>query len=40
MDRQKDERISYHNGIWDVRGFGESESQKLSFIQPLFCPET
>jgi hypothetical protein len=32
--------VSYHNGIRDFRSFGKSETQKLSSVQPLFCPET
>jgi len=40
MDRRKAERVTYRNGIRDFRSFGQSETQKLSFVQPLFCPET
>jgi hypothetical protein len=40
MDRQKTNRVSYHNGIQDVLSFGRSETQKLSSVQPLFYPET
>jgi hypothetical protein len=40
MDHQKSERVSYRNGIWDLRSFGQSETQKLSSVQPLFYPET
>jgi hypothetical protein len=40
MDHQKSERVSYRNGIWDLRSFDQSETQKLSSVQPLFCPET
>jgi hypothetical protein len=32
--------VSYHNGIRDFQSFGKSETQKLSSVQPLFCPET
>jgi hypothetical protein len=40
MDHRKAERVSYHNDIWDFRSFDQSETQKLSSVQPLFCPET
>jgi hypothetical protein len=40
MNHRKDERVVYHNGIQDFWGFGQSESQKFSPIQPLFYPET
>jgi hypothetical protein len=39
MDRQKAERVSYHDGIRYFRCFGQSETRKLSSVQPLFCPE-
>jgi hypothetical protein len=39
MDHQKYERVSYHNGIREFRSFGESETQKLSSVHLLFCPE-
>jgi hypothetical protein len=38
MDHQKAERVAYHNGIWDFQG--QSDTQKLSSVQPLFCLET
>jgi hypothetical protein len=40
MDHQKAERVVYRNGIQDLRRFGQSETQKLSSAQPLFCPKT
>jgi hypothetical protein len=40
MDYQKAKRVSYCNGIQDFWIFGQSEMQKLSSVQPLFCPET
>jgi hypothetical protein len=40
MDHQKAERVFYRNGIWDFWSFGQSDAQKLSSVQPLFCPET
>jgi hypothetical protein len=40
MHHQKDERVSYRNGILDFPSFGQSETQKLSSVQLLFCPET
>jgi hypothetical protein len=40
MDHQKAERVFYHDGIWYFRSFGQSETRKLSSVQPLFCPET
>jgi hypothetical protein len=40
MDHRKAGRISYHDGIVDVYSFGQSETQKLSSIQSLFCLET
>jgi hypothetical protein len=39
-DHWKAERVSYQFGIWDFRSFGQSKSQKLSSVQPLFCPGT
>jgi hypothetical protein len=39
MDRRKDERVSYHNGIRDIWSFSQSEAQKLGSVQPLFCPK-
>jgi hypothetical protein len=39
MHCRKAERVSYRNGIRDLQSFGHSEAQKLSSIQPLFCPE-
>jgi hypothetical protein len=40
MDHWKDDRVGYHNGIWDFSSFSQSGTQKLSFIQPHLCPET
>jgi hypothetical protein len=40
MDHRKAERLSYHNGIRYFRSFGQYETRKLSFVQPLFCPGT
>jgi hypothetical protein len=40
MDHRKDERVYYRNDIQDFRSFGQSETQKLSSVQPQFCPET
>jgi hypothetical protein len=40
MDHRKSERVSYHNGIRYIRSFGQSETQKLSSVQPLFCLQT
>jgi hypothetical protein len=40
MDHWKAERVAYHNGNQDIRRFGQSEAQKFSSVQPLFCPET
>jgi hypothetical protein len=40
MNHQKSERVSYHDGIWYFRSFGQSETRKLSSVQLLFCPET
>jgi hypothetical protein len=40
MDPQKAERVVYHNGIQDFWSFGQSKTQKLCFVQPLFYPET
>jgi hypothetical protein len=37
MDHWKAERVSYRDGIQDVWCFGQSEIQKLSSVQPLFC---
>jgi hypothetical protein len=39
MDHQKAERVSYCNDIQDFQIFGQSETQKLSSVQPLLCPE-
>jgi hypothetical protein len=39
MDHRKYERVIYQNGIWDFQSFSQSETQKLSSSQPLFCPE-
>jgi hypothetical protein len=40
MDHRKAERVSYHDGIWYFPSFGQSETRKLSSVQPLFFPET
>jgi hypothetical protein len=40
MEHRKAERVSYHNGIQDFHSFGQSNTQKLSSVQPLFCPAT
>jgi thermostable 8-oxoguanine DNA glycosylase len=40
MDHQKAERVAYSNGIRDFRSFGQSETQKFSSVQLLFCLET
>jgi hypothetical protein len=40
MDHQKDERASYCNGTQDFQSFSESETQKLSSVQPLIYAET
>jgi hypothetical protein len=40
MDHPKAEWVSYRNGIRDFQSFSQSEAQKFSSIQPLFCPET
>jgi hypothetical protein len=40
MDHQKAERVAYHNGIQDFWSLSQSETQKLSSVQPWFCPET
>jgi hypothetical protein len=40
MDHQKDEKVGYRNGIQDFWSFGQSETQKLSSVQPQFCPDT
>jgi hypothetical protein len=39
-DHQKDERVTYQNGIHDIWSFSQLEAQKLRSVQPLFCPET
>jgi hypothetical protein len=39
MDCQKAERVAYSNGIRDFQHFGQSETQKLCSVQPLFCSE-
>jgi hypothetical protein len=38
-DHQKYERVAYRNGIQDFQNFGLAETQKLSSILLLFCPE-
>jgi hypothetical protein len=40
MYHRKAERVLYHDGILYFRSFGQSETRKLSSVQPLFCPET
>jgi hypothetical protein len=40
MDHQNAERVAYRNAIRDFQSFGQSKTQKLSSVQPLFCPET
>jgi hypothetical protein len=40
MDHRKAEKVSYRNGIQGFRSFGQSKTQKLSSVQPQFCPET
>jgi hypothetical protein len=40
MDHRKVVRVSYRNGIRVFWSFGQSETQKLSSVQPLLCPET
>jgi hypothetical protein len=39
MDHQKAERVGYCNGIQSFQSFDQSETQKLSSVQLLFCPE-
>jgi hypothetical protein len=39
MDHRKVVRVAYRNDIWDFQRFGLAKTQKLSSIQPLFCPE-
>jgi hypothetical protein len=39
-DHRKSERVAYRNGIDNFWNFGQSEAQKFSSVQPLFCPET
>jgi hypothetical protein len=39
MDHRKAERVGYRNGIQDFWVFGQFETQKLSSVQPQFCPE-
>jgi hypothetical protein len=40
IDHRRAERVAYHNCIQDFWSFGQSETQKFSSIQLLFCPET
>jgi hypothetical protein len=40
MDHRKAERVFYHDGIQYFQSFGQSETRKLSSVQPLFYPET
>jgi hypothetical protein len=39
MCQRKAERPIYHNAIRDLRSFSQSEAQKFSPIQVLFCPK-
>jgi hypothetical protein len=39
MDHRKAERVANGNGIRDFWSFGQSEIQKLSSVQMLFCPD-
>jgi hypothetical protein len=39
MDYRKYERVAYQIGIRYFWIFGQSETQKLRSVQPLFCPE-
>jgi hypothetical protein len=39
MNHQKAERVTYHNGIQDFWILGQCETQKLSSVQLLLCPE-
>jgi hypothetical protein len=39
MDHRKAERVGYRNGIRDFQSFGQSDTQKFSSVQPLFCRE-
>jgi hypothetical protein len=40
MDHRKAEKVGYRNGIQGFQSFSQSETQKLSSVQPQFCPET
>jgi hypothetical protein len=40
MDHWKSDRVSYHNGIQHFQSFGQSDTQKLSSVQPQSSPET
>jgi hypothetical protein len=40
MNHWKAKRVTYQNSIQDFRSVGQSETQKLSSVQPLFYPET
>jgi hypothetical protein len=40
MDHQEAERVAYRNGIRNFWSFGQSDTQELRSVQPLFHPET
>jgi hypothetical protein len=40
MEHWKSERVGYRNGIRDFQSFGQSETQRMSSVQPQFYPET
>jgi hypothetical protein len=40
MEHRKSRRVAYCNGVRSFWSFGQFEAQKLSSIQPLFCPAT
>jgi hypothetical protein len=37
MDHRKSERVDYRNGIQDFQSFGQSQAQRFSSVQLLFC---
>jgi hypothetical protein len=39
-DHRKAKTVLYRNGIWNFWSFSQPEAQKLSSVQPPFCPET
>jgi hypothetical protein len=39
MYHWKAESVAYQFGIRDIRSFGQSETQRLSSVRPLLCPE-